>query len=122
MKVAGLGFRASADVASLRAALVAAGGAEGVTALATSEAKAGAAVILAFAAELGVPVIPVTAVDMAAQSTLTDSARVRAKTGAGSLAEAAALAASGSDARLLGPRAVSADRMATAAIAVRIKI
>ena len=66
MKVAGLGFRASADVASLRAALVAAGGAEGVTALATSEAKAGAAVILALAAELGVPVISVSALDLAA--------------------------------------------------------
>ena len=122
MKVAGLGFRASADVASLRAALAAAGGAEGVTALATSEPKAGADAILAFAAELGVPVIPVSAMDLAAQNTLTDSARVRAKTGAGSLAEAAALAASGSDARLLGSRAVSADRMATAAIAVRIRL
>ena len=121
MKVAGLGFRASADVASLRAALAAAGGAEGVTALATSEAKAGAAVIQAFAAELGVPVIPVSALDLAAQNTLTESARVRQKTGAGSLAEAAALAAIGSGARLLGPRSVSPDHMATAAIAIGTK-
>ncbi len=118
MKVAGIGFRAEAQVASLRAALEAAGGADGVTVLATSEAKAGAAVIVAFAAELGLPVMGVSAADLAVQDTLTDSARVRAKTGAGSLAEAAALAASGPDARLLGRRAVSDDHMATAAIAV----
>lgn len=121
MTVAGLGFRSGASVASLRAALAAAGGADGVTALATSEAKAGAAVILAFAAELGLPVVGVSTVDLAAQSTLTDSARVREKTGAGSLAEAAALAAIGSDARLLAPRATSPDHMATAAIAESAK-
>lgn len=117
MTVAGLGFRAAASVASLRAALDAAGGPVGVTALATSEAKAGAAVIAAFAAELGLPIVGISPADLAAQDTLTDSARVRQKTGAGSLAEAAALAALGSGARLLGPRLVSPDRMATAAIA-----
>lgn len=120
MKVAGLGFRAEASASSLRAALLAAGGAEGVTALATSEAKAGAAVFAAFAAELGLPVVSVSPADLARQITLTESARVRHKTGAGSLAEAAALAAIGSDARLLGPRAVSPDHMATAAIAMEI--
>lgn len=118
MKVAGLGFRAEASLASLRAALAAAGGAVGVTALATSEAKAGAAVMVAFAAELGLPIVGVSAADLATQVTLTDSARVRQKTGAGSLAEAAALAPIGSDARLSGPRAVSPDHMATAAIAI----
>lgn len=119
MKVAGLGFRAEAEVASLRAALDAAGGLSGVTALATSEAKAGTAVFLAFATELGLPVVAVSPADLAAQITLTNSTKVREKTGAGSLAEAAALAALGPDARLLGPRAVSHDHMATAAIAVR---
>jgi len=119
MKVAGMGFRAKADIASLRAALTAAGGADGVTALATSDSKAGAATFVAFAAELGLPIKSISLADLAAQGTLTESARVRAKTGAGSLAEAAALAAIGSDARLLGPRAVSDDHMATAAIAVR---
>ncbi len=118
MKVAGLGFRAEASLASLRAALAAAGGAVGVTALATSEAKARAAVMVAFAAELGLPIFGVSAADVALQVTLTDSARVRQKTGAGSLAEAAALAPIGSDARLLAPRAVSPDHMATAAIAI----
>ncbi len=121
MKVAGLGFRQGATVASLHAALAAAGGAAGVTVLATSEAKAGTAAMLAFAAELGLPVVGVSMTDLAAQVTLTESARVREKTGAGSLAEAAALAAIGSDARLLGPRAVSGDHMATAAIAVGVQ-
>lgn len=120
MKVAGLGFRTGATVASLHAALLAAGGADELTALATSEAKAGAAVLLAFAAELSLPIIAVSWADLAAQTTLTESARVREKTGAGSLAEAAALAAIGSKARLLAPRAVSPDHMATAAIAVGI--
>ena len=117
MKVAGIGFRAEATVASLRAALAAAGGADGVEALATSEAKAGADVMRAFAAELGLPIIAAAPADLAQQVTLTESTRVREKTGAGSLAEAAALAALGSDARLLGPRSVSDDHMATAAIA-----
>lgn len=117
MKVAGIGFRAEATIASLRAALAEAGGSGGVTALATSDAKAGAAVMLAFAAELGVPIIALSPTELASQNTLTNSARVREKTGAGSLAEAAALAATGSDARLSGPRAVSPDHMATAAIA-----
>ena len=117
MKVAGIGFRAEATVASLRAAIAAAGGVDGVAALATSEAKAGADVMRAFAAELGLPIIAVAPADLAQQVTLTESARVREKTGAGSLAEAAALATLGSNARLFGPRSVSADHMATAAIA-----
>lgn len=121
MKVAGIGFRAEAGLASLRAALAAAGGAQGVTALATSEAKAGAAVLLAFAEELGLSIVGISTADLAAQITLTDSARVREKTGAGSLAEAAAMATIGSNARLLGARAVSSDHMATAAIAVRVQ-
>lgn len=118
MRIAGIGFRHEATVASLRGALLAAGGADDVTALATSVTKAGSPVIVAFAAELGLSVIGVSQASLAAQSTLTESARVRAKIGAGSLAEAAALAAIGSSGRLLAPRAVSADHMATAAIAL----
>ena len=117
MTVAGLGFRAEATVESLRSAMAAAGGPVGVTALATSEAKAVAPAIIAFAAELNLPIAGISTPDLARQVTLTNSARVRAKTGTGSLAEAAALAAIGSDARLLAPRSVSADHMATAAIA-----
>lgn len=116
MKVAGLGFRAGAGASSLRAALAAAGGAQGVTALATIEAKAGAAALRAFAAELGLPIRAIPRGALAAQVTLTRSARIAALHGTGSLAEAAALAAL-PGARLIGPRAVSPDGAATAAIA-----
>ena len=113
MRVAGIGFRSGAGVASLRAALAAAGG--GVQALATAEDKAPA--LRALAAELGLPVIAVPAELIAAQDTPTRSPRVMARRGAGSLAEAAALAAAGPGARIVARRVTAPDRMATAAIA-----
>ncbi|MBK1715589.1 cobalamin biosynthesis protein, partial [Rubrivivax gelatinosus] len=94
MKVAGLGFRSSANVESLRAALAAAG-AQGADALATSERKAAAPAFQALAAETGLPVLALPEDLLALQPTLTESARVRRLTGAGSLAEAAALAGAG---------------------------
>ncbi len=117
MKVAGIGFRASAGAPALRAALDAAGGPAGLAALATVEDKAGAASIRALAAELRLPIRAIPAALLAAQETLTRSPRVLALRGAGSLSEGAALAALGPGARLLGPRAASPDGMATAAIA-----
>ena len=48
---------------------------------------------------------------------MTQSDKVAEHFGTGSVAEAAALAAAGAGARLLGPRAVSADATAVAAIA-----
>lgn len=120
MIVAGLGFRSSAGVESLRAALAAAGG-QGAEALATSERKASAPAMQALAAETGLPVLALPEALLAMQATLTESARVRRLTGAGSLAEAAALAGAGPGARLLGERAVSADGLATAALAQSAK-
>ena len=117
VRIAGLGFRTAADVASLRDALAAAGGTDGVVALATAEAKAGSQALAMLAAELGLTVVAVTPAALAAVETPTRSERVMDRYGTGSLAEAAALAAAGPGARLLGPRAVSRDRMATAAIA-----
>lgn len=117
MRVAGLGFRTGANVASLRDALAAAGGGVGVAALATAAEKSSAASLLALAAELGVPVHAVAPTDLATARTLTTSARVTERYGVGSVAEAAALAAAGTGARLLAPRAISRDGMATAAIA-----
>ncbi len=117
MKIAGLGFRSAADVASLRDALASAGGTHGVTALATLEDKAGAPALQALAAELALPVYGVTPAAMAMVVTLTQSDRVAAHFGVGSVAEAAALIVAGPAARLLGPRVVSGDGMATAAIA-----
>ncbi len=117
MKIAGIGFRETADIASLRSALMSAGGTDGVMALATVAEKAEALALLALAAELHLPIRAIAPDALAAVETLTWSERVAARFGTGSLAEAAALAAAGPAARLLGPRAVSADGMATAAIA-----
>ena len=118
MLIAGLGFRESADVASLKDALTAAGGIEGVAALATAEAKSGAQALQSLAAEFGLPVIAVAPAALMAVVTLTRSDRVMELFGTGSLAEAAALVAGGHGARLLGPRAISCDGLATAALAV----
>nr|WP_315237321.1 cobalamin biosynthesis protein [uncultured Albidiferax sp.] len=116
VKVAGLGFRAQASVASLRSALQAAGDSTDLSALATAEDKASAPALLQLAAELGLPVITVPLSALQAQAA-TSSPYVPARYGGHSLAEAAALAAAGPSARLLAARAVSADSLATAAIA-----
>ncbi|MBB2174854.1 cobalamin biosynthesis protein [Gluconacetobacter johannae] len=117
MRVAGFGFRQAASLASLRDALAAAGGARGIDALATVAQKAGSPPLLALAAELGLPIRALAAETLAHVATPTRSSRVMAGFGTGSIAEAAALAAAGAGARLLAPRAASADGMAMAAIA-----
>lgn len=117
MIVAGFGFRSGVTQMALREALARAGGAEGVTHLATLAAKAPGLQPLAEA--LGLPVIALEAAALRGQTTLTRSGRVEALFGVGSIAEAAALAAAGPGARLRGPRAVSANGTATAAIAER---
>ncbi|GAB4262578.1 MAG: cobalamin biosynthesis protein [Pararhodobacter sp.] len=110
MIVAGFGFSTKATLASLHSAYLAAGG--GAAALATLADKAGALAPLGAALEL-----PVIAVDTALPDTITQSERSRAARGTGSVAEACALAAAGPGAYLLGPRAVSDDRLATCALA-----
>ena len=117
MKVAGLGFRSNASVASLREALDAAGGPEGLAAVATVSGKAGAMALRALAQELGLPIRGIPAEMLAEIETATQSGFSRARFGTGSVAEAAAVAAAGRGARLISVRAVSQDRMATAAIA-----
>jgi len=117
MKIAGIGFREAAGIDSLRSALISAGGIDGVMALATVAEKAEAVALVALAAELHLPIRAIRPDALAAVETETWSDRVAARFGTGSLAEAAALAAAGPTARLLGPRAVSTDGMATAAIA-----
>ena len=141
--IAGLGFRAQCNAASLRAALNAALAnakqAQGtsstdcapgtyympitLTALATAADKASHPALLQLSAELQLPIIYVNLPQLANQAA-TPSAHVPARYGAHSVAEAAALAAApvtsqaGSDrARLLTPRCTSPDRLATAAIA-----
>jgi len=142
--VAGLGFRAQCNVASLRAALNAALSAaldatqqtQGpastyrasgmpitLTALATAADKASHPALLQLAAELQLPITPVNLPQLARQAA-TPSAHVPTRYGAHSVAEAAALAATAMavqaepvKAQLLTPRCTSPDRLATAAIA-----
>jgi cobalt-precorrin 5A hydrolase len=113
--VAGFGFRGAATVDSLRSALALAGGAP--DALAAPEDMADAPCLRELAEALRLPVLAVGPDALAAADTVTASARIRASRGTGSVAEAAALAAAGDGARLLGPRSVSEDRRAACAIA-----
>jgi cobalt-precorrin 5A hydrolase len=117
MRVAGLGFRRGANVASLREALDAAGGACGLAALAAISDKAETGALVSLARELGLPIRAVSADGLTGIETATRSDIVIAKFGVGSLAEAVALVAAGDNARLVAPRVVSRDRTATAAIA-----
>lgn len=117
MRVAGFGFREAASLESLSDALARAGGRDGLTALAAPDDKAGARCLADLAARLGLPIRAVSPTALAATATLTEAPRVRRLRGTGSVAEAAALAAAGPDARLAGPRVMSSDRMATCAIA-----
>ncbi|NHN87036.1 cobalamin biosynthesis protein [Acetobacter conturbans] len=121
MKVAGFGFRREATPTSLRDALAAAGGEQGLDALATITQKAASPALLALAGELGLPVHSLGRKQLEHIRTPTHSPRVMAAFGIGSLAEAAALSAAGPGARLLSPRAQSADGMATAAIAETVQ-
>ena len=117
MKVAGLGFRSDATLASLREALLAAGGSDGLAAVATVSDKADAEVLKQLARECGVPIRAVSADMLAGIATPTQSKLIAEKFGTGSVAEAAALAAASPRARLIATRVVSQDRTATAAIA-----
>ena len=121
MIVAGFGFRQAATVDSLLDALGKARGTQTPARLATAEDKALAPVFQALSARLGLPIDAVPPEALVRTETPTRSARVRALRGSGSLAEAAALVAAGPGASLLGPRAVSADRMATCALATRTR-
>ncbi|ARE39594.1 Cobalamin biosynthesis protein CobE [Rhodovulum sp. P5] len=115
--MAGFGFRAAAGVDSLVDALDRAGGAAGLTALAAPADKAHAPCLTQLAARLALPVHGIGPDALSAPQTQTRSPRVLAMRATGSVAEAAALAAAGPTACLIGPRAISNDRMATCAIA-----
>jgi len=118
VRVAGIGFRGAATTASLRDALLRAiGDGPPVQVLATESSKSQATVFRDLAAALSIPGIGISASDLAEIITPTQSQRILDRFGTGSLAEAAALAAAGPQARLVAVRVVSGDTMATAAIA-----
>ena len=123
MKVAGIGFRASATLADLRQALDLLQAQP--DALASLQAKAAAEPLITLATELGLPLIALAEEDIAGEQTLTCSPRIKARFATGSLAEAAALvgarqARPGARARLIAPRIVTANGLATAALAERL--
>ncbi|MGY6548245.1 MAG: cobalamin biosynthesis protein [Roseinatronobacter sp.] len=111
--VAGFGFRARASAESLASAFARAGGQ--ADALATAQDKAASPAFQRFAGARRV--IAVSPVQIAAQETRTRSSHALAARGTGSLAEAAALAAAGPGARLIGARVISEDGCATCALA-----
>ncbi len=113
MIVAGIGCRRGAPAPDIEAAIRAALARAGVSAhalgvIATIAAKQNETGIQAAAKKLGVSVVLVADADLrtAGQHTKTRSERVLALMGVPSVAEAAALAAAGPTARLLGPRLV----------------
>lgn len=119
--VAGFGFRAAATPESLADAFARAGGEPRAAVLATAADKAEGATFRAFAEGRGLPIRGIDSTSLAAQKTRTHSEASRAARGTGSLAEAAALAAAGAGARLLGPRVISGDGRATCALAEGVK-
>jgi cobalt-precorrin 5A hydrolase len=118
MIVAGIGFNTSATPKSLARALQGAMDAAQIArvdALASARLKAVDATLTSFAADFALPLM---AVDVAGITTPSQSPRVLSLYGTGSLAEAAALAAAGPNARLIAHKTASPCGRATCAIAV----
>lgn len=116
MKVVGFGFRSGASLAALDALLdrlVEQHGA--IDRLAVADTMWPLVARLGGARDLAVISVPEMALPQAVTITLSEySLKAR---GTGSVAEAVALIAAGDGAELLGPRLISADRKATAALA-----
>ena len=115
MIVAGFGFSTRATADSVKDAFVRATKDGDVGALAAPADKI--AHLTGLATAIGASLVPVDASDLTAQTTTTKSDRSIKERHTGSVAEAAALAAAGPGAVLLQPRVVSADRLATCALA-----
>jgi cobalt-precorrin 5A hydrolase len=112
--VAGFGCRTGASPAALAAALAVTGH-DRPDALAIPADRA--ALLEPLAAQLGVPLIPIAAHTLRGVATPTTSPASLIARGTGSVAEAAALVAAGLGARVIVPRRIDPDRLATCAIA-----
>ncbi|MFL4470419.1 cobalamin biosynthesis protein [Tateyamaria armeniaca] len=117
MIVAGFGFTSRATADSLRAALEATGHRGDVTLLAAPRDKAMQPALLDLSKEMRVMIVAINDRKLEAAQTRTQSALSRLLRRTGSVAEAAALAAIKSNARLITSRHISKDRQATCAIA-----
>jgi cobalt-precorrin 5A hydrolase len=115
MIVAGIGCSAGATGAEIGAlvALVAQG--RGLDALACLEMRAGQ--LRAVAQELGLPLLLLAGPALRGVATPSHSARIMADYGTGSVAEACALLAAGTGARIITARQISDARQATCALA-----
>nr|WP_241697535.1 cobalamin biosynthesis protein [Halomonas salicampi] len=116
LRIAGFGFRREATLASLGQALDQLADQYGAI-----DKLAAAHSMLPLVEELGrlrsIEVIAVADAELPTVITLTHSAQSLQARGTGSVAEAVALLAAGPNARLVGPRIISADRQATVALA-----
>jgi len=116
LRIAGFGFRREATPASLAQALD-----QLVEQYGAIDKLAAARSMLPLVEELGrlrgIEVIAVADAKLPTVTTLTHSVQSLQARGTGSVAEAVALLAAGPGATLLGPRIISADRKATAALA-----
>lgn len=116
MRVAGFGFRRSASLASLESALDQLHQRYGPV-----DRLAAVRPMLPLVQELGdkhgIAVLGVAEGELPQVVTLTRSEHSLQARGTGSVAEAVALLAAGPGATLIGPRLISADRLATAALA-----
>ncbi len=116
MTVAGFGFRCGAQLASLIDALERIEAEYGaVDRLAASQSML--PLVQALGCARGMAVASVEDAALPTAATLTHSQHSVQARGTGSVAEAVALLAAGPGAALLGPRLISADRMATVAVA-----
>ena len=117
MIVAGFGFRRNANADSLLSAYDVARDGRDAEVFATLDTKAGDLAFGDVALTMGSQRVSVSLAELQAQTTVTKSASSEGAYGTGSVAEAAALAAAGPGSKLLAPRSVSADGMATCALA-----
>lgn len=116
MIVAGFGFRAGVSNDSLAEALSLARKGYVPTVFATLQDKADD--LRGFAKIQRISLIAISPESAEVQLTRTQSSASLTHKSIGSVAEATALAAAGPNARLIGPRSISTDRMATCAIAI----
>ncbi len=112
MRVAGIGCRADAPAATLRALLAGAGGVDLVAGLEMRVAQ-----VQPIAAGLGLRFRAVAEPELRGTVTPTASHRIKTRFGTGSVAEATALIAAGRNARIVETRRMSPDATATIAIA-----
>ena len=115
MRVAGFGFRIGASQESLAQAFVSAGGV--ADAFATVSEKADVPELVALASARQREIFSIDPDELNTATVITQSEASFRRYGTGSVAEATALLAAGKGARLIAPRVVSSDGMATCAIA-----